>query len=147
MIIDYELQIRKAALADADSIVSLAIELGYNPTLEAIRKRIEKISKTDNQMLFVAEYENVIGWIHISLVEPLESVPFVEINGIIVNKNYRGKGIGTKLIHTAENWANRIGINRLRVRTNIKRIETRDYYKEIGFNLKKTQEVFEKMIN
>ncbi|MCB0744988.1 MAG: GNAT family N-acetyltransferase [Ignavibacteriae bacterium] len=147
MKIDSDLKIRNANLTDTDSIVSLTIELGYSPTHEEIKSKIKKISKIDEQAVFVAEYENVIGWIHITLVEPLESLPFVEIKGIVVNLNFRGKGIGTKLIEEAEKWASSKGLNRIRVRTNIKRAETIDYYKKIGFSLKKTQEVFEKMID
>ena len=65
----------------------------------------------------------------------------------MVNFNFRGKGVGTKLINEAEKWASSKGLNRIRVRTNIKRAETIDYYKKIGFGLMKSQEVFEKTIN
>ena len=147
MKIDSDLKIRSANLTDTDSIVSLTIELGYSPMHEEIKSKIKKISKIDEQAVFVAEYENVIGWIHITLVEPLESLPFVEIKGIVVNLNFRGKGIGTKLINEAKKWASSKGLNRIRVRTNIKRTETIDYYKKIGFGLKKSQEVLEKTID
>ncbi len=137
--------IRVAQLNDAESIVSLSKELGYLSTLEEIKNRIIRFSSSDEQEIFVAEYNGVVGWIHISIVEPLESTPFVEIRGIVVNEDYRGKGTGTKLIEKAESWAKSKGCNRIRIRTNIKRIETREYYKKIGFTSKKTQEVFEKI--
>jgi GNAT superfamily N-acetyltransferase len=142
---DDKIVFRIAKLYDAESIVSLSGELGYQPTLEEIKNRIERFSSRDEQEIFVAEYNEVVGWMHISLVEPLESKPFAELRGIVVNEDYRCKRIGTKLIEKAESWAKSKGCNRIRIRVNIKRIETREYYKKIGFTSKKTQEVFEKI--
>ena len=146
MDIDKNLIIRKVKLKDSESIVSLTEELDYQIKNEEIKNKIERISLNLEQEVFIAEYKYVIGWMHISLVEPFESNPFVEIRGIVVNEQYRGLGIGTKLIKTAESWAKSKDCNLIRIRTNIKRIETRDYYKRQGFGSKKTQEVFEKTI-
>ena len=100
-----------------------------------------------NEAVFVAQIENEVrGWMHISVVEPLESPAFAEIRGIVVKEEYRRKGIGLQLIQKAENWASAQGYRVLRIRTNIKRVETRRYYTNLNFVLKKTQEVFEKYI-
>lgn len=138
--------IRKAALKDAESIVELSKELGYNPGTNDIRAKLDKFELSPHEMILVAEYDKVIGWMHISTVEPLESNPFVEIRGIVVYKEHRGKGIGTLLIKEAEKWAIEKGVKKLRVRTNIKREETRQYYRKLDFVPVKTQEVFEKKI-
>lgn len=88
----------------------------------------------------------IIGWMHIALTKALESRSFVEIRGIVVKEKHRGKGAGTKMIQTAEKWTREKGINRLRIRTNITREETREYYRNMGFISLKKQEVFEKEI-
>jgi GNAT superfamily N-acetyltransferase len=108
--------------------------------------RLRRISADSGEEVYVAEYKTVIGWMHISFIEPLESNPFVEIRGIVVRREFRGKGAGTKLIQKAEQWAKSKGCSRIRIRTNIVRIETREYYRRLGFISKKTQEVFEKVI-
>jgi N-acetylglutamate synthase-like GNAT family acetyltransferase len=143
---DEQVVIRPANINDAESIVSLSDELGYQPTLNEIKNRIISFSSKENQKIFVAEFNKIFGWVHISIVEPLESNSFGELRGIVVNKDYRGKGIGTKLIKSAENWVKSMGCNRIRIRTNVKRIETREYYSKLGFTSKKMQEVFEKAI-
>ena len=142
-----KLLLRKATVEDSESIVLLTYELGYQATKSEIINRLSKIKYSAVEEVIVAEYNyKVVGWMHISLVEPLESNPFVEIRGLVVSEAYRRKGIGTKLIISAEEWARDNGIKRLRVRTNIVREETRQYYRKLSFVSKKTQEVFEKEI-
>ena len=136
--------IRKAKLKDAGSIVSLTEEFGYHSTRDEIRNRLKRISSDLQQEVFLAENGIVIGWMHVAITEPLESQPFVEIRGIVVKEVFRGRGVGTRLIQTAEHWAKNKGCSRIRIRTNITRIETRQYYRKLGFISKKTQEVFEK---
>ena len=146
MELDNNLIIRKARIEDAETLTSLTEELGYHTTVNEIIRKIKNISTLDDQQVFVAEYDKVIGWMHISLVEPFESTAFVEIRGIVVNEEYRGKGVGTRLIKTAADWARTKECNKIRIRTNVNRTETREYYRKIGFISKKTQEVFEKDI-
>ena len=141
-----ELKIRIAELQDSSVIAALSQELGYHAAKEEIENRLRKISADHEQEVFVAEYSTVIGWMHITITGPLESDPYAEIRGVVVKKEFRGKGIGTGLINTAEEWAKNKGCRKLRVRTNTKRKQTIDYYKKIGFVLQKTQEVFDKAI-
>ena len=141
-----EIKIRKVSIDDVDTIVSLSKELGYEPQRSEIENKIHKFELSLAEEVFVAEHEKVVGWMHISHVEPLESNPFVEIRGIVVTQDYRKKGIGTKLIQRAGEWAKEKSCKKIRIRTNVKREETRKYYKNLNFISKKTQEVFEKEI-
>ena len=139
--------LRKAELKDAGPITILTEELGYKVTKAAVIIKLKKISMDPVQEVFVAENKSVLGWVHIVLSEPLESELFTEIMGMVVKSDNRRMGIGTKLLREAEQWAVDRGCSRIRVRTNISRKETRDYYRRMGFISKKTQEVFEKEIN
>jgi N-acetylglutamate synthase-like GNAT family acetyltransferase len=132
-----EINIRKVNIDDVNAIVFLSKELGYEPQRGEIENKIRKFEFSLDEEIFVAEFEKVIGWMHISLVEPLESNPFVEIRGIVVTQEYRKKGIGTKLIKTAEDWAKEKSCKKIRVRTNVKREETRKYYRNLNFISKK----------
>ena len=140
------LNIREANYDDIDSIVELTKELGYQIKKEEVRRKLKKFELSLAEKIFVAELEDVVGWMHISLVEPLESEAFGEIRGIVVNQKYRKRGIGTELFRTAEKWTKEKDCKKLRIRTNIKREETRKYYNNLGLISKKTQEVFEKKV-
>ena len=140
------LNIREANYDDIDSIVELTKELGYQIKKEEVRRKLKKFELSLAEKIFVAELEDVVGWMHISLVEPLESEAFGEIRGIVVNQKYRKRGIGTELLRIAEKWTKEKDCKKLRIRTNIKREETRKYYNNLGFISKKTQEVFEKKV-
>ena len=143
---EIKLNIREAKIKDVEKIAELTQELGYEITITEVRKKLQKFDSNSFEKIYIAEYENVTGWMHISKIEPLESPSFAEIRGIVVKKEFRNKGIGTKLIKTAEKWARKSGCTKIRVRTNINRVETRKYYKNLKFISKKTQEVFEKEI-
>ena len=141
-----EIRIRKARLDDAEAIALLSKDLGYEPHKDEIVRKLQKFELNPGEEIFVAEFEKVVGWMHISLVEPLESDPFAEIRGIVVAEEYRRKGIGTKLIQSAEEWTRRKNCKKIRIRTNIKREDTRKYYRNLNFTSLKLQEVFEKKI-
>jgi GNAT superfamily N-acetyltransferase len=141
-----EIRIRKARLDDAEAIALLSKDLGYEPHKDEIVRKLQKFELNPGEEIFVAEFEKVVGWMHISLVEPLESDPFAEIRGIVVAEEYRRKGIGTKLIQSAEEWTRRKNCKKIRIRINIKREDTRKYYRNLNFTSLKLQEVFEKKI-
>ena len=142
-----KLKIYDAGIEHIESIIELTKELGYSVTREEIENKIKKFSSSLTEKVLIAEIDRVVGWMHVSLVEPLESKAFIEIRGIVVNSEYRKQGIGTKLIQAAEKWGKEKGCKKIRIRTNVKRTETRKYYSNLNYKSIKTQEVFEKEID
>ncbi len=140
------LNIREAKKTDAIALAKLSGELGYPTTAEDMESRFDKLSAKSDNGIYVAELDSIVGWIHVSVIQSLESNPFVEICGLVVAESHRGTGIGTRLVAMAESWAQEKGYNQIRVRTNILREETRRFYRQVGFQFKKTQEVFDKII-
>lgn len=138
--------IRKAKKSDAVALARLSGELGYPTTTVEMESRFDKLFSRSDNGIYVAELDSIVGWIHVSLIQTLESNAFVEICGIVVAESYRGSGIGTHLVAMAESWAQDKGCYHIRVRTNILRKKTRVFYKQLGFQSKKTQEVFDKII-
>jgi GNAT superfamily N-acetyltransferase len=103
--------------------------------------------RTTGHGAFVAMYENdVIGWIGMAQAVQIESAPFCEIRGLIVDEKYRGKGIGKLLIEKAKQWSKATGNKTLRLRTNVIRKETHLFYQHLGFKEIKEQKVFEMRI-
>jgi|WetSurMetagenome_2_1015567.scaffolds.fasta_scaffold482658_2 GNAT superfamily N-acetyltransferase len=141
------LNIREAKKTDAAVLAVLSEELGYPATTAEMESRFDKLSARSDNSIYVAELDSIVGWIHVSIIQSLESDPFVEICGLVVAGSHRGKGIGTQLVAIAEKWAQEKGLNHIRVRTNVIREETRRFYRKVGFQSKKTQEVFDKIIH
>ena len=138
--------IRDAKISDAAALAALARELGYPTTSAEMEGRLESLRSDPRHRIFVAERDGLLGWIHVSMINTLESESFAEIRGLVVSESYRGSGIGTQLVAAAEKWANEKRCNRIRVRTNVVRVEARAFYKKLGYVSRKTQDVFDKSL-
>lgn len=147
MQMNQKLNIREAMKSDAAVLAALSVELGYPTTSLQMEGRFDKLLTKSDNGIYVAEYDSIVGWIHVAIIQSLESNPFVEICGLVVAESHRGTGIGTRLVAMAESWTQEKGYNHIRVRTNVLREETRKFYKQVGFQPKKTQEVFDKIIH
>ena len=135
-------------MPDADAIASLAAELGYPTTGEAVRSRIEAIGPSRSDLLLVATNGGgeIIGWLQAIAAHILESGFRVEIVGLIVSSRIRRGGIGRALVAAAERWARDIQAESLIVRSNIKRVESHAFYRALGFSSTKTQQVYRKAL-
>jgi GNAT superfamily N-acetyltransferase len=138
--------IRNAKKSDAVALAKLAGEFGYPTTTAEMKRRFHELFSKSYHGLFVAEVDSIVGWIQVSLIQSLESDSFAEIRGLVVAESHRGSGIGTQLVAKAESWAQEKGCCRIRVRTNVMRKKTRIFYRRLGFQSKKTQEVFDKAL-
>ena len=138
--------IRNAKASDAVALAKLSGEFGYPTTTAEMKRRFKELFSKSYHGLFVAEVDSIVGWIHVSLIQSLESDSFAEIRGLVVAESHRGSGIGTQLVAKAEGWAQEKGCCRIRVRTNIKRKKAGIFYRRLGFQSKKTQEVFDKTL-
>lgn len=141
-----EVTIRRMKTEDAGDVARLAEQLGYPNSLEQVRHRIGSIidSQQDEAFIAVSEDGVVAGWIHVFAAMRLESEPFAEIGGIIIDSEYRSRGIGKKLLEHAENWAARNYLTKLRVRSRISRKDAHRFFRSFGFVQSKTQHIFDK---
>ena len=137
-------KIRKAKTSDAKTLATLSKELGYPTQIDRMKKKIKRLGSRFDHVILVAETNRVLGWLHACIVESVESEPHVEIRGMVVAKTQRGTGVGTLLLSAAEQWAKRRGFARVRVRTNVKRKLTMQFYRKRGYLLSKTQNVYDK---
>lgn len=139
------IHIRTASFNDTQEIARLSNELGYPLNIEQLADRLRDIRNRKDHAIYVAESDSqLIGWIHANVRMLIESPPFVEICGLVVDGQYRGEGTGRQLVETCERWAAQIGVNKLRVRTNQTREDAVRFYTRIGFSQKKAQFVLDK---
>ena len=139
-----EISIRSILEDDAAVVNALSQQLGYTLPLELTLSNIKAVISYNGHDAFVAVHEDkVIGWIGVAQAIQIESAPFCEIRGLVVDEKYRNQGIGKLLIEKAKQWGKENGNKTLRLRTNMKRKETHLFYQHIGFKETKEQKVFE----
>ncbi|AXI02482.1 GNAT family N-acetyltransferase [Aquirhabdus parva] len=139
--------IRKAQLGDAEILAELSRQLGYPSTVAEVLERLEAIlSQLDHHVLIAEIHGQVVGWVHIFTAYRVESSPFAEIGGLVVDQNFRGKGIGLELVIQSKQWASDQGLGQIRVRSNVMREAAHRFYQRIGFEQSKTSIVFSMQI-
>ncbi len=136
---------RPATIFDAIAIAELACQLGYPTTISKAATRLAHLlNKSDNTVLVaVTKLNVVIGWIHVFGAYRIESDPFAEIGGLVVDQSHRNHGVGKDLVEAAIEWARNRGYHSLKVRSNVIRAGAHKFYAREGFSLVKNQGVFE----
>ncbi len=138
---------REARLEDSSALAGLSNQLGYAIDTEKTSHHLDLILREKNGMVYVAtEQGSVIGWIQVGMKRTLESGLIHEIYGMVVDEKFRNKGIGKILLQTGIHWLQSQGASRVRVRSNVKRIDAHRFYEKQGFGLHKEQKVFERLI-
>ena len=143
-----DLTIRIAHINDLEYIQELNNELfklekeNYDPTLvsnwpltEEGKKYFEDL--INNHYVVVATINNeIVGYLAGSINEKgsYEDVQYGEINNMFINDNYRGYGIGKKLINSFKDYCKERNINNLIVTASSKNINAINFYKNNGFN-------------
>jgi GNAT superfamily N-acetyltransferase len=142
------MKIRNALKTDITEIIKLTRQLGYSVDENNFKHQFDNIIRNPGHAIFVAEDIdcNVIGYIHILPKELLISIASVEIGELIVNKNYRRKGIGKQLIEKVEQWAIENEYKSIIVGSSNKRVESHLFYPSVGYNYLKEQVLYCKVL-
>ena len=130
-------------VGDAGVVNTLSHQLGYPLSIEQTIENIKAVTENKDHIAFVAELEGrVVGWIGASQAIMIEVMPHCEMNGLVIDKDYHGKGIGKLLIEEVKNWARKKGNSKLSLHCNIKRTEAHLFYEHLGFVEIKQQKNF-----
>ena len=139
-----QFDIRFAEMDDANAIAALSEQWGYQSTKENMRRCLHNISNNGDHVIYVLLKEGlVIGWIHGIYSLRIETDPFVEIGGLIVDKDFRRHGLGKLLVDKINEWSLSRNCHKIRVRCNIMRKEANAFYGAIGFKEIKQQKVYD----
>jgi GNAT superfamily N-acetyltransferase len=137
--------IREIALIDAAVASQLCAELGYPTAVDLMEERIGMVTCSRDHSVYVAcMLQTVVGWIDVCISHHLSTGLYGEIGGLIVSGEYRGSGIGRKLIARAEQWVADQGVTRMVVRSRTAREEAHRFYLRAGYSMTKTSAVFSK---
>jgi len=138
--------IRTAQDNDLHALADLCVQLGYPASENIIAQRLRDLMDQPEHRLLVAlnQQAEVIAWIHGLVRKLLIADAHIELGGLVVDKAYRGHGIGEKLLVAIEGWAREIGIQTIFVRSNIIRLDAHRFYERLGYQMIKTSKTFQK---
>ena len=135
--------IREMTLNDAKAVNILSSQLGYTLSIEQTLQNINAVLESNDHTAFVAEYENkIVGWIGASQAIMIEVMPHCEINGLVIDQDHRGMGIGKLLIDKVKQWARKKNNTKIGLHCNVKRTEAHLFYEHLGFTEIKQQKNF-----
>jgi GNAT superfamily N-acetyltransferase len=135
--------IRKGTELDIEELLRLNYQWGYEITRKELMDQLKRIDTMENAAVFVAETKGFVrGRVFVMEHITFGSEPFVEIHGLVVDKDFRELGIGKALVQKAKEWGRQRGFKVLRLRSNINRPGAKLFYPAIGFTLEKQQNVY-----
>lgn len=141
-----EVMIREAQQRDADKISILCEQLSRAVAVADVAERLKVYTSNPAEYLFlVAEAGGeVVGFVCAIIKTEILSGPQARIDGVVVDLNFRGGGVGRKLMEAAEKWAKENSSVTMKLNSNIKRTETHKFYEKLGYTNAKMQYQFKK---
>ena len=133
-----EVFIRNILNGDFEILTGLIKELGYPSTVSKVSDRLSKINSNECYKTLIAEVDGeIIGFIGLCKLYAYEyDGAYVRIIALVVNEQYRGKGIGTKLVESAEKWALDEEAIAITLNSAINRKGAHEFYKSNGYDIK-----------
>lgn len=136
---------RKYNQSDAEGLILLMSQLGYNHSKETISNNVCSVREMGGE-IFVAEVSGEIhGCVSAIIDVRLAEGKNGEIVSLVVSEESRGQGLGKALTLEAENWLSE-RVSNIRVRANSLREQAHLFYASLGYKKVKTQAIFVKNI-
>ena len=125
--------IRRATPADAPTMASLVVQLGYPTVAEDVPPRMAAI-EGEGGVTFVArdESERIVGLASGARVATLHDGHVAYITALVTAEEARGQGVGRALVAAVENWAREHGCTRLSVMSAEHRADAHAFYPRCG---------------
>ena len=140
------MQIRSMTRDDAGAVAALERELGYHGTAAQVAKRFASLHPSSDAAFVATDDHCVTGWIHVHLVQTLTSERRADILGLVVSESARRTGVGRALVAHVEHWVREQGLATVRVRCSVVRVEAHEFYRALGYEASKRQDVFDKRV-
>lgn len=141
--------IRAAREEDLQDVALLCGQLGYPVEIGELAGRLRALTLEARHAVLVAERRGeggLVGLVHVYTDTWLVLACTAEIGGLVVREGFRGHGVGARLLTAAELWAAERGCSRLFVRTNALRERAHRFYERQGYELLKSQRVYQRAL-
>ncbi|MDX1644540.1 MAG: GNAT family N-acetyltransferase [Thermoanaerobaculia bacterium] len=136
--------IEPARAEHAAAMAELWERLGYATSAGDLERRLSGFDTALHLTRVAVSEGDVVGFVHVFRSDRLDEEPFAELGGVIVAEAFRDRGVGRRLMRSAERWAQRSGCALLRVRSRADRGEAHRFYERVGYRRTKRQQVLEK---
>lgn len=130
--------IKQAEVGDSRFVAELAMLLWPDNEINDLEKEMTEYIVSDKGVVFISFIKNVqIGFAQCSLrydyVEGTESSPVGYLEGVFVKAEYRKRGIGKKLIHQCEEWAENKGCREFASDCELNNTDSLKLHLQLGF--------------
>jgi GNAT superfamily N-acetyltransferase len=131
-----EVFIREARYEDSFELAYLIGELGYPTTVEEMTERLEALLPNEAYSCFVAcVNDQVIGMIGLTKGIYFEKNGcYARISALVVSEEFRGNGIGKKLVRYGEEWAKDQGCTAILLNSGKQRTDTHEFYRNLDYD-------------
>lgn len=141
------IKIKKAEYSDAQLIYECnKLSLGYDYSLENTVSRVKYImDKYPDDLFLIAELNGEkAGYIHARSHECTYMDSFKRVEELAVLPDFKGKGIGKKLLQAVEEWAQANHAEGISLESGFARIEAHQFYLKAGYVHRKNHKNFVK---
>lgn len=143
--------LRIAELNDSEVLMALMKQLGYEISIESMNNNLSIYTSNPNYQSWIAEIDGkIVGAIAFSLTQYFHREgAFLRVITMIVDHNYRRKGIGFKLMQKAEDFAKKMNCSHVELTSGMHRekIGAHQFYFDLGYvDLSKEKRYFGKVI-
>ena len=132
-----EIEIRGIRKDDFLMIIPLIEELmdGLEESVNVLQEIWNKNFECDHYVGFVAVINSkIVGYVDIIFFQDIAHGGFLgQIQNLIVAKEYRGQGIGKRLVKKAIDFAKEMGFKELHVWTKFDNVKAISLYEKMGF--------------
>ncbi|HEY5652743.1 MAG TPA: GNAT family N-acetyltransferase [Pontiella sp.] len=131
-------KIRTATANDIPEMAGLleqlfSIEVDFYPDLNRQIRGLGLLLQSDSSEIFIAEHQgHVIGMCTIQIhISTAIGSTVAKIEDVIVDINYRGKGIGSSLLQSAEEWSSKRNLPRLQLQADRENLPALKFYEAL----------------
>jgi GNAT superfamily N-acetyltransferase len=131
-----EVIIREARYEDSYELSFLMGELGYPTAPEEMTERLETLLPNAEYACFVAcVNDQVIGMIGLAKGIYFEKNGcYARISALVVSEEFRGNGIGKRLVRYGEEWAKEQGATAILLNSGKHRTDTHEFYRSLDYD-------------
>jgi len=118
------------------TITSACVESGRSPSLEDYWRILEGIEAMPGHHLLVVEHRGEVAGTVVFLIVPNLShagCPWAVMENLIIDRRYRGLGLGRRLVEHVMTAAREAGCHKLVLTSDKRRRDAHRFYRDLGF--------------
>lgn len=130
-----ETRVRPATAGDCAALERLIGQLGYEASARDIGPRLAAMEQAGLAVLVAEHGGRVVGCLSTSVMRVLHRpAPVGRISMMVVEEDFRGRGIGAALVRAAEQALVAQGCQLVEVTSNLARADAHRFYERLGYD-------------